>query len=151
MGAELVAEVTLPAVSMAVDGSSTSVIMAHNKAYQVHMCDYYSSTPDVVPSGVSERKISPSHTCDMMTLDVITIKDSDAPVHRKKRDVDTYVLGTIHPFRKTHRSILGKFFQEISLVASNRRVVVEDSSLWCVESDVYGLSADVVQFYQQYG
>lgn len=75
-GAELAAEVTLPAVSMAVDGSSTSVIMAHNKAYQVHMCDYYSSTPDVVPSGVSERKISPSHTCDMMTLDVITIKDS---------------------------------------------------------------------------
>ncbi|XP_057198843.1 zinc transporter 6 [Triplophysa rosa] len=106
---------------MALDGSSTSVIMAHNKAYQVHMCDYYSSTPDVVPSGVSERKISPSHTCDMMTLDVITIKDSDAPVHRKKREVDTYVLGTIHPFRKTHRSILGKFFQEISLVASNRR------------------------------
>ncbi|XP_050981712.1 zinc transporter 6 isoform X2 [Labeo rohita] len=57
----------------------------------------------------------------MVALDVISIKDSDAPVHRKKHETDTYVLGTIHPFRKTHRSVLGKFAQEFSLVTSDRR------------------------------
>lgn len=109
------------------DGSSTSVMMAHSNPYQSHMSDYYSrkvsSTPDVVPSGVTERKMSPSDRPDMMALDVIHIKDSDAPVHRKKHESsDTYVLlGTIHPFRKTHRSILGKFSQECRLVASDRR------------------------------
>uniref|UniRef100_A0A8C2A8H9 Solute carrier family 30 member 6 n=1 Tax=Cyprinus carpio TaxID=7962 RepID=A0A8C2A8H9_CYPCA len=29
--------------------------------------------------------------------------------------------GTIHPFRKTHRSVLGKFVQELRLVTSDRR------------------------------
>uniref|UniRef100_A0A8C1NKR9 Solute carrier family 30 member 6 n=1 Tax=Cyprinus carpio TaxID=7962 RepID=A0A8C1NKR9_CYPCA len=46
---------------------------------------------------------------------------SEAPVHRKKHETDTYVLGTIHPFRKTHRSVLGKFVQELRLVTSDRR------------------------------
>lgn len=80
-----------------------------------------SNKPDVVPSGVTERKVSPSDKPDMVVLDVIGIKDSDAPVHRKKHETDTYVLGTIHPFRKTHRSVLGKFTQEFSLVTSDRR------------------------------
>lgn len=30
--------------------------------------------------------------------------------------------GTIHPFRKTHRSVLGKLLQEFRLVSSDRRV-----------------------------
>lgn len=30
--------------------------------------------------------------------------------------------GTIHPFRKTHRSVFGKLLQEVHLVASDRRV-----------------------------
>ncbi|XP_051772012.1 zinc transporter 6 [Ctenopharyngodon idella] len=109
---------------MALDGSSTSV-MAHNNPYHSHISDYYnrklSNKPDVVPSGVTERKVSPSDKPDMVVLDVISIKDSDAPVHRKKHETDTYVLGTIHPFRKTHRSVLGKFSQEFSLVTSDRR------------------------------
>ncbi|XP_067243013.1 zinc transporter 6 [Chanodichthys erythropterus] len=109
---------------MALDGSSTSV-MAHNNPYHSHISDYYSrklsNKPDVVPSGVTERKVSPSDKPDMVVLDVISVKDSDAPVHRKKHETDTYVLGTIHPFRKTHRSVLGKFSQEFSLVTSDRR------------------------------
>uniref|UniRef100_A0A671PV41 Cation efflux protein transmembrane domain-containing protein n=1 Tax=Sinocyclocheilus anshuiensis TaxID=1608454 RepID=A0A671PV41_9TELE len=53
---------------------------------------------------------------------LITVSScSDAPVHRKKREADTCVLGTIHPFRKTHRSVLGRFAQEFSLVTSDRR------------------------------
>ncbi|KAK2896288.1 hypothetical protein QQF64_006328 [Cirrhinus molitorella] len=109
---------------MALDGSSTSV-MAHNNPYHSHVSDYYSrklsNKPDVVPSGVTERKVSPSDKPDMVALDVINIKDSDVPVHRKKYETDTYVLGTIHPFRKTHRSVLGKFAQEFRLVTSDRR------------------------------
>lgn len=109
---------------MALDGSSTSM-MAHNNPYHSHVSDYYSrklsNKPDVVPSGVTERKVSPSDKPDMVVLDVISIKDSDAPVHRKKHETDTYVLGTIHPFRRTHRSVLGKFAQEFSLVTSDRR------------------------------
>ncbi|XP_048061980.1 zinc transporter 6 [Megalobrama amblycephala] len=109
---------------MALDGSSTSV-MAHNNPYHSHISDYYSrklsNKPDVVPSGVTERKVSPSDKPDMVVLDVISVKDSDVPVHRKKHETDTYVLGTIHPFRKTHRSVLGKFSQEFSLVTSDRR------------------------------
>uniref|UniRef100_A0A8C9WBC5 Solute carrier family 30 member 6 n=1 Tax=Scleropages formosus TaxID=113540 RepID=A0A8C9WBC5_SCLFO len=42
-------------------------------------------------------------------------------MHRKKQETDTYVLGTIHPFRKSHRSVFGKFAQEFCLVASDRR------------------------------
>lgn len=68
------------AAGMALDGSSTSVMMAHSNTYHSHMSDYYSrkvsSTPDVVPSGVTERKMSPSDRPDMMALDVIHIKDS---------------------------------------------------------------------------
>ncbi|XP_016348784.1 zinc transporter 6 [Sinocyclocheilus anshuiensis] len=109
---------------MALDGSSTSV-MAHENPYHIHVSDYYSRSlsnkPDVVPSGVTERKVSPSDKPDMVALDVISIKESDAPVHRKKREADTCVLGTIHPFRKTHRSVLGRFAQEFSLVTSDRR------------------------------
>ncbi|XP_051936707.1 zinc transporter 6-like isoform X1 [Hippocampus zosterae] len=41
------------------------------------------------------------------------------PMHKKKHD--TYVLGTIHPFRKTHRSLPGKLMQELRLVTSDRR------------------------------
>ncbi|XP_067277605.1 zinc transporter 6 isoform X2 [Pseudorasbora parva] len=104
---------------MALDGSSTSV-MAHNNPYHSHVSDYYSrklsNKPDVVPSGVTERKVSPSDKPDMVVLDVVT--DS---VHRKKLETDTYVLGTIHPFRRTHRSVLSRFRQEFSLVTSDRR------------------------------
>ncbi|KAL0177068.1 hypothetical protein M9458_025962, partial [Cirrhinus mrigala] len=64
---------------MALDGSSTSV-MAHNNPYHSHVSDYYSrklsNKPDVVPSGVTERKVSPSDKPDMVVLDVINIKDS---------------------------------------------------------------------------
>uniref|UniRef100_A0A8C2EE39 Cation efflux protein transmembrane domain-containing protein n=1 Tax=Cyprinus carpio TaxID=7962 RepID=A0A8C2EE39_CYPCA len=109
---------------MALDGSSTSV-MAHDNSYHIHVSDYYSrnlsNKPDVVPCGVTERKVSPSDKPDMVVLDVISIKDSDAPVHRKKCETDTYVLGTIHPFRRSHRSVLGRFAQEFSLVTSDRR------------------------------
>ncbi|KAM4607229.1 zinc transporter 6 [Polymixia lowei] len=77
--------------------------------------------PDVVPSGVTERKVGPLDKPDMVSVDVINIKDSDIPMHRKKQENDTYVLGTIHPFRKTHKSIFGKLSQEVRLVASDRR------------------------------
>jgi len=105
---------------MALDGSSTSV-MAHNNPYHSHVSDYYgrklSNKPDVVPSGVTERKVSPSDKPDMVVLDVLGIKDSgesfsralhthclwnisitvsfsspEAPGHRKKHETDTYVL-----------------------------------------------------------
>uniref|UniRef100_A0A672R8K5 Zinc transporter 6-like n=1 Tax=Sinocyclocheilus grahami TaxID=75366 RepID=A0A672R8K5_SINGR len=103
-------------------------VMAHNNPYHSHVSDYYSrklsNKPDVVPSGVTERKVSPSDKPDMVALDVISIKDSEAPVHRKKHETDTYVLGTIHPFRRTHRSVLGRFVQELSLVTSDRRVTL---------------------------
>lgn len=39
--------------------------------------------------------------------------------------------GTIHPFRKTHRSVFGKLLQEFRLVSSDRRV-----SVWNTETDV---------------
>uniref|UniRef100_A0A673GPW0 Cation efflux protein transmembrane domain-containing protein n=1 Tax=Sinocyclocheilus rhinocerous TaxID=307959 RepID=A0A673GPW0_9TELE len=98
---------------------------AVSNPYHIHVSDYYSRSlsnkPDVVPSGVTERKVSPSDKPDMVALDVISIKESDAPVHRKKREADTGVLGTIHPFRRTHRSVLGRVAQEFSLVTSDRR------------------------------
>uniref|UniRef100_A0A672PFV2 Cation efflux protein transmembrane domain-containing protein n=1 Tax=Sinocyclocheilus grahami TaxID=75366 RepID=A0A672PFV2_SINGR len=109
---------------MALDASSASV-MAHENPYHIRVSDYYSRSlsnkPDVVPCGVTERKLSPSDKPDMVALDVISIKESDAPVHRKKREADTCVLGTIHPFRRSHRSVLGRFAQEFSLVTSDRR------------------------------
>ncbi|XP_042357928.1 zinc transporter 6 isoform X2 [Plectropomus leopardus] len=77
--------------------------------------------PDVVPSGVTERKVGPLDKPDMVSVDVINVSDSDVHMHRKKHEHDTYVLGTIHPFRKTHRSIFGKLQQEFRLVTSDRR------------------------------
>ncbi|MBN3309058.1 zinc transporter 6 [Amia ocellicauda] len=106
---------------MATDGSSTSPagLPYHNVG------DYYprklGPKPDVVPSGVTERKVSPLDKPDMVAVDVINIKESDIPLHRKKQETDTYVLGTIHPFRKSQRSFYGKFVQEFRLVAGDRR------------------------------
>uniref|UniRef100_A0A3B5L182 Cation efflux protein transmembrane domain-containing protein n=1 Tax=Xiphophorus couchianus TaxID=32473 RepID=A0A3B5L182_9TELE len=37
-----------------------------------------------------------------------------------------FLQGTIHPFRKTHRSVIGKLLQEFRLVSSDRRV----GSVW---------------------
>ncbi|KAK6488736.1 zinc transporter 6-like [Huso huso] len=88
--------------------------------------DYYprkfGPKPDVVPSGVTERKNIPLDKPDMVALDVINIKEpgSDVPLHRKKTETDTYVLGTIHPFRKSQRSFYGKFVQEFLLVTGDR-------------------------------
>ncbi|KAK7902031.1 hypothetical protein WMY93_018800 [Mugilogobius chulae] len=100
--------------------STSSALAYHNVG------DYYprkfGSKPDVVPSGVTERKVGPLDKPDMVYVDVLNLRESDVPnVHRKKHEHDTYVLGTIHPFRKTHRSIFGKLKQEFSLVASDRR------------------------------
>uniref|UniRef100_A0A6Q2XI46 Cation efflux protein transmembrane domain-containing protein n=1 Tax=Esox lucius TaxID=8010 RepID=A0A6Q2XI46_ESOLU len=105
---------------MAMDGMSTSTsgLSYHNDG------DFYprkfGSKPDVVPSGVTERKVGPLDKPDMVAVDVIN-NDSDIPMHRKKQETDTYVLGTIHPFRKTHRSLFGKLSQEFRLVTSDRR------------------------------
>uniref|UniRef100_A0A669BI19 Solute carrier family 30 member 6 n=1 Tax=Oreochromis niloticus TaxID=8128 RepID=A0A669BI19_ORENI len=107
---------------MAMDGmmSTSSGLSYHNAG------DFYprkfGPKPDVVPSGVTERKVGPLDKPDMVSVDVLNIKDSDVPMHRKKHEHDTYVLGTIHPFRKTHRSVFGKLLQEFRLVASDRRV-----------------------------
>ncbi|KAG7231441.1 hypothetical protein INR49_011936 [Caranx melampygus] len=106
---------------MAMDGmmSTSSGLSYHNVG------DFYprkfGPKPDVVPSGVTERKVGPLDKPDMVSVDVINIKDSDVPLHRKKLEHDSYVLGTIHPFRRTHRSIFGKLQQEFRLVASDRR------------------------------
>uniref|UniRef100_A0A8C7DRE8 Solute carrier family 30 member 6 n=1 Tax=Oncorhynchus kisutch TaxID=8019 RepID=A0A8C7DRE8_ONCKI len=81
----------------------------------------FGSKPDVVPSGVTERKVGPLDKPDMVAVDVVNINDSDIPIHRKKQETDTYLLGTIHPFRKTHRSFFGKLSQEFRLVTSDRR------------------------------
>ncbi|XP_072565496.1 zinc transporter 6 [Paramormyrops kingsleyae] len=138
---------------MAVEGSSTSPL---GLAYH-NVGDYYprklGPKPDVVPSGVTERKVSPSDKPDMVAVDVINIKEPDLPVHRKKRETDTYVLGTIHPFRKTHRSFIGKFAQEFCLVAADRRswrillfgalnvVCVTCLLTWCNSSNSMALTA----------
>ncbi|XP_020482539.2 zinc transporter 6 [Labrus bergylta] len=106
---------------MAMDGimSTSSGLSYHNAG------DFYprkfGTKPDVVPSGVTERKVGPLDKPDMVSVDVININDSDVNLHRKKHEHDTYVLGTIHPFRKTHRSIFGKLVQELRLVSSDRR------------------------------
>ncbi|KAK5599441.1 hypothetical protein CRENBAI_021153 [Crenichthys baileyi] len=57
----------------------------------------------------------------MVSVDVINIKEPDLPMHRKKHEHDAYVLGTIHPFRRSHRSVFGKLLQELRLVSSDRR------------------------------
>ncbi|CAN9499515.1 unnamed protein product [Ophioblennius macclurei] len=77
--------------------------------------------PDVVPSGVTERKLGPPDQPDMVRVDVLHVKGADVPLHRKKLEHDTYVLGTIHPFRRSHRSVPAKLLQEFRLVASERR------------------------------
>ncbi|XP_023818928.1 zinc transporter 6 isoform X2 [Oryzias latipes] len=77
--------------------------------------------PDVVPSGVTERKVGPLDKPDMVSVDVLNLQNPDVPIHRKKQEHDTYVLGTFHPFRKSNRSVVGKFLQEVRLVASDRR------------------------------
>uniref|UniRef100_UPI0037E81BE0 zinc transporter 6 n=1 Tax=Semicossyphus pulcher TaxID=241346 RepID=UPI0037E81BE0 len=106
---------------MAMDGmmSTSSGLSYHNAG------DFYprkfGPKPDVVPSGVTERKVGPLDKPDMVSVDVININDSDVHLHRKKHEHDTYVLGTIHPFRRTHRSIFGKLVQEFRLVSSDRR------------------------------
>lgn len=107
---------------MAMDGgmsTSPSGLSYHNVG------DFYprkfGSKPDVVPSGVTERKVGPLDKPDMVAVDVVNINDSDIPIHRKKQETDTYLLGTIHPFRKSHRSFFGKLSQEFRLVTSDRR------------------------------
>ncbi|XP_048457313.1 zinc transporter 6-like [Rhincodon typus] len=45
----------------------------------------------------------------------------DLPGYKRKLDTSTYLLGTIHPFHKTHRSLGGKFTQEFLLVSADRR------------------------------
>ncbi|XP_077960922.1 zinc transporter 6 [Gasterosteus aculeatus] len=106
---------------MATDGmmSTSSGLPYHNTG------DFYprkfGSKPDVVPSGVTERKVGPLDKPDMVSVDVISVGDSDVHLHRKKHEQDTYVLGTIHPFRKTHKSFFGKLQQEFRLVTSDRR------------------------------
>ncbi|XP_072526269.1 zinc transporter 6 [Salminus brasiliensis] len=106
---------------MAMDSLSTSPVgLSYHSASEFYPRKL-GPKPDVVPSGVTERKGGAVDKPDMVAVDVINFKDSDTPVHRKKQETDTYVLGTIHPFRKTQKSILGKFFQEFKLVASDQR------------------------------
>uniref|UniRef100_A0A3P9H9Q9 Solute carrier family 30 member 6 n=1 Tax=Oryzias latipes TaxID=8090 RepID=A0A3P9H9Q9_ORYLA len=81
----------------------------------------FGSKPDVVPSGVTERKVGPLDKPDMVSVDVLNLQNPDVPIHRKKQEHDTYALGTFHPFRKSNRSVVGKFLQEVRLVASDRR------------------------------
>ncbi|KAK2865692.1 hypothetical protein Q7C36_001748 [Tachysurus vachellii] len=138
---------------MAMDGMSTS---ASGLPYH-HVSDYYprklGPKPDVVPSGVTERKTGPADKPDMVSVDVINFKDSDRPVHRKKQEADTYVLGTIHPFRKSHKSIFSKFIQEFNLVTSERRswrillfgllnvVCTASLLMWCNSTNSMALTA----------
>ncbi|KAM9803713.1 zinc transporter 6 [Neosynchiropus ocellatus] len=106
---------------MAMDGMmSTSAALAFYNAGDFYPRKF-GSKPDVVPSGVTERKVGPLDKPDMVSVDVIYGNDSDLALHRKKLEQDTYVLGTIHPFRKTHRSVFGKLLQEFRLVSSDRR------------------------------
>ncbi|KAF3707910.1 Zinc transporter 6 [Channa argus] len=115
---------------IAMDGMmSTSSGLSYHSAG-----DFYSRKigpkPDVVPSGVTERKVGPLDKPDMVSVDVINISDPDVPMHRKKHEHDTYALGTIHPFRKTHRSIFGKLLQEFRLVTSDRRSPTKTPLSW---------------------
>lgn len=100
---------------------STSSGLSYHNAGDLYPRNF-GPKPDVVPSGVTERKVGPLDKPDMVSVDVINIKESDFQnVHRKKLEHDTYVLGTIHPFRKIHRSIFGKLRHEFTLVASDKR------------------------------
>eukprot|EP00062_Callorhinchus_milii_P013303 gi/632961292/ref/XP_007896672.1/ PREDICTED: zinc transporter 6 [Callorhinchus milii] len=84
----------------------------------------YGPKPDVVPCGVTERKVSfaggPDKP-DMVAVDVLNVKEEEGQSTAQKQDSSTYLLGTIHPFRKSHRSLGGKFTQEFLLVAADRR------------------------------
>ncbi|XP_077469671.1 zinc transporter 6 [Stigmatopora argus] len=105
--------------------SMEPMLMSTSAALSYHNAgDFYprklGPKPDVVPSGVTERKVGPPDKPDMVAVDVINVSEHDMlPLHKKKHD--TYVLGTIHPFRKTHRSFPGKLLQEFRLVTSDRR------------------------------
>lgn len=61
---------------MAMDGMSTSAL---GLPYH-HVSDYHprklGPKPDVVPSGVTERKTGPVDKPDMVSVDVINFKDS---------------------------------------------------------------------------
>lgn len=61
---------------MAMDGMSTS---ASGLPYH-HVSEYYprklGPKPDVVPSGVTERKTGPADKPDMVSVDIINFKDS---------------------------------------------------------------------------
>lgn len=106
---------------MAMDGMmSTSPGLSYQTAGDFYPRKF-GPKPDVVPSGVTERKVVPLDKPDMVSVDVINIKEPDVPMHRKKLEHDTYILGTIHPFRKSHRSVFGKLLQEFRLVSSDRR------------------------------
>uniref|UniRef100_A0A1A8R2L7 Solute carrier family 30 (Zinc transporter), member 6 n=1 Tax=Nothobranchius rachovii TaxID=451742 RepID=A0A1A8R2L7_9TELE len=106
---------------MARDGMmSTSTGLSYHTAGDFYPRKF-GPKPDVVPSGVTERKVVPLDKPDMVSLDVINIQDPDIPLHRKKHEHDSYILGTIHPFRKSHRSVFGKLLQEFRLVSSDRR------------------------------
>ncbi|XP_060687321.1 zinc transporter 6 [Hemiscyllium ocellatum] len=91
--------------------------------------DYYprkfGPKPDVVPSGVTERKVFPFGNGldkpDMVAVDVVNVKEAEEEGYKRKLDTSTYLLGTIHPFHKTHRSLGGKFTQEFLLVSADRR------------------------------
>ncbi|TRY91626.1 hypothetical protein DNTS_021769 [Danionella cerebrum] len=114
---------------MAQDGSLASVAMAHLHSSPYHLHHHHSdhhsrplgNRPDVVPSGVTERKPTPADKPDMVVLDVLGLTGSEPPLHRKKLEMDTHALGTIHPFRRPQRSVLGRFSQEFSFVTSDRR------------------------------
>eukprot|EP00064_Thunnus_orientalis_P021170 superscaffoldBa00006263_g21326 len=80
---------------MAMDGmmSTSAGLSYHNVG------DFYprkfGQKPDVVPSGVTERKVGPLDKPDMVSVDVININDPDVPMHRKKHEHDTYVLVSV--------------------------------------------------------
>ncbi|KAF4071519.1 hypothetical protein AMELA_G00274220 [Ameiurus melas] len=138
---------------MAMEGMSTSAV---GLPYH-HVSEYYTRKlgpkPDVVPSGVTERKTGPADKPDMVSVDVINFKDSDTPVHWKKQETDTHVLGTIHPFRKSHKSIFNKFIQEFNLVTSDRRswkillfgvlnvICTASLLMWCNSTNSMALTA----------
>lgn len=100
--------------------STSSALPYHHNAGDFYPRKF-GPKPDVVPCGVTERKVVPLDKPDMVSVDVINVGDSGGHLHRKKHEHDTYVLGTIHPFRKTHRSLLGKLLQELRLVSSDQR------------------------------
>ncbi|XP_005993391.1 zinc transporter 6 isoform X2 [Latimeria chalumnae] len=105
---------------MASEGRSTSPALPYSSGDHFYPRKL-GPKPDVVPSGVTERKILPLDKPDMVAVDVINVKETDSPFHRRKLEINSYVLGTIHPFRKSQKSLVGKFIQEFRLVASDKR------------------------------